>query len=799
MPRLAVRTKRPWGRINRVVILLLATLGTAALVGIPTTIAGGVNGEAGTTVGAARYAVPARAIVVSRSGRDSAAGTRSAPLRTLTHAVAVAPAGATIVLRAGSYHESVVIPSTKRLTIQAWPGEAVWLDGSVPVTGWASSLGLWTKTGWKVKFDASPTYTRGAADNTGANWGFVDPSHPMAAHPDQVWINGAPQRQVRSKATVVPGTFYVDYAAGQLWLGSNPRGKAVRASDLVRALMIRSAGSVVRGVGVRRFAPSVPDMGAVTVENNGVLIENVAITDSATTGLHVGSGTTTSGVVIRNVRVSRSGMLGINASYADHLTLDHVVSVNNNTEHFNTSPVSGGVKIGRTRGITVRNSVFSHNDGPGLWVDESSYDTTVTNSAMNDNAKHGISLEISAKAVVANNTVVDNGGYGIKVNNTSNVTIVHNGFWANDRSINIVQDSRLPTSASTAGRDKRQRFPDPTMTWRNGPVHVANNVLAAQKSGNCMLCVEDYTQARSAKQIGVTANGDVYVRPNSSRPTYLVVWSRGRGDPAVYSNLTTFRAATGQERSGKLIRGAGSAPAPTPGPKPGPTPVPAPGPTPGPKPAAAQATDAFGRTVTRGLGNADVGGAWTVSGAASSFSVANGAGRIQGAVAHNRAAYLTGVRQAEIDLTTDVALQGTASGGGAYASLIGRRVSDGNDYRLKVRYMTGGAVVAYLVRTVGGTETVLATTEVVGLHVAPGDVLRARFALAGTGTTTLRAKVWRRQSPEPQSWLLTSTDASPAVLRKAGDVGILLYVSHSWVGAAPAITIDNFRVAAPTG
>ncbi len=301
MPRLAVRTKRPWGRINRVVILLLATLGTAALVGIPTTIAGGVNGEAGTTVGAARYAVPARAIVVSRSGRDSAAGTRSAPLRTLTHAVAVAPAGATIVLRAGSYHESVVIPSTKRLTIQAWPGEAVWLDGSVPVTGWASSRGLWTKTGWKVKFDASPTYTRGAADNTGANWGFVDPSHPMAAHPDQVWINGAPQRQVRSKATVVPGTFYVDYAAGQLWLGSNPRGKAVRASDLVRALMIRSAGSVVRGVGVRRFAPSVPDMGAVTVENNGVLIENVAITDSATTGLHVGSGTTTSGVVIRNV------------------------------------------------------------------------------------------------------------------------------------------------------------------------------------------------------------------------------------------------------------------------------------------------------------------------------------------------------------------------------------------------------------------------------------------------------------------------------------------------------------------
>src|SRR5207302_10179693 len=111
------------------------------------------------------------AIVVSPSGSDTASGTSSAPLRTLAHAVRSAPSGATIVLRAGSYHESVVIPSNKRLTVQAWPGEAVWLDGSVPVTGWTSSGGLWSKSGWDVKFDASPTYTRGAPDNTGANWG----------------------------------------------------------------------------------------------------------------------------------------------------------------------------------------------------------------------------------------------------------------------------------------------------------------------------------------------------------------------------------------------------------------------------------------------------------------------------------------------------------------------------------------------------------------------------------------------------------------------------------------------------
>ncbi len=265
---------------------------------------------------------------------------------------------------------------------------------------------------------------------------------------------------------------------------------------------------------------------------------------------------------------------------------------------------------------------------------------TVTHSVMSHNAKHGISLEISAKAVVTNNTVVDNDGYGIKVNNTSNVSIANNIFSQNDRSINVVQDTRRPTSAGTAGRDKRQPFPDPTMTWLIGPVRVSNNVLANQKSGDCMLCVEDYTQKRSAKQIDVTANGDVYARTNASRPTYLVVWSRGPGNPAVYTTLKSFRAATGQEKSGVLLRGPWAPkpvpkPVPKPNPAPSPSPKPSPSPSPTPKPLAAYAADAFARTVAQGLGNADVGGAWDVSGSASSFSVANGAGRIRGEVAKN--------------------------------------------------------------------------------------------------------------------------------------------------------------------
>jgi len=510
------------------------------------------SASAGTTPGASRYPVPSGAIVVSPTGDDGAPGTVSAPLATLTRAVGVANAGDTIVLRGGSYHESV--PFYKRVTIQSWPGEAAWLDGSVPVAGWNPSNGRWAHDGWAIDFDTSPTYTRGAPDSTQPYWGFVNAQHPLAAHPDQLWIDGVAQRQVGSVGEVVPGTFFLDRAANRLWLGSDPNGHDVRASDLVRALMIRADGATVRGIGIRRYAPSVPDMGAVTVERPNVLIENVAVTDSATTGIHVGSGTTPN-VTLRNVEVARSGMLGINASQADGITLDRVVSEDNNLEHFNTSPVSGGAKIGRTRGVTVENSVFRGNDGPGLWLDESVYDMTITGNQMTGNSKHGTSLEISAKAVFANNTVTDNGGFGVKINNTSDVAVWNNSFSGNDRSVNVVQDSRRPTSATTAGRDKRQPFPDPTMTWLNGPVTVANNVIANQRSGSCMLCVEDYSQQRSAAQMGITANANLYYRPSASSPTNLVVWSRGAGNPAVYPDVNTFRAATGQEAMGQLIDG----------------------------------------------------------------------------------------------------------------------------------------------------------------------------------------------------------------------------------------------------
>ncbi|WP_157621836.1 right-handed parallel beta-helix repeat-containing protein [Serinicoccus hydrothermalis] len=504
------------------------------------------SGQLGSTgalpLGQASYPVPANAVFVSPQGSDSAAGTQSQPLRTVEAALGQVAAGGTIVLRGGSYHQRFTV--NDRVTIQNYPGEAVWFDGSTTVQGFVRDGQTWRHDGWTASFDSSPSYTRG--DHSG---GFLNPDYPMAAHPDQVWIDGIAQRQVGSRGAVTAGTFYVDYAGDRLYLGTDPAGKNVRASALGRAIEVRAPGTVLRGFGVRRYAPSVPDMGAVTLERPDTTVENLHLVDNSTTGVSL----LAADITARQLTVLRNGLLGVHGNHSDRLVMEDIVSSGNNLERFNQAPVSGGIKITRARDVSLDRATLTDNLGPGFWLDESVFDGSITNSLVHDNSGHGVSLEISATMMVAGNVIRDNGRFGVKVNNTSDVSLWNNTVIRNDRPLNIVQDDRRGDDPGTPGHDPRRPFPDPTMPWVNGPVTIRNNVLSAS-SGNCLLCVEDYSGEYSAEQLGVSANNNVYQRTSSSAPQFTVIWSRGAGNPAVFQDLQAFKSASGQEtRSLQLV------------------------------------------------------------------------------------------------------------------------------------------------------------------------------------------------------------------------------------------------------
>lgn len=519
------------------------------------TAAPAAGAQAGSLpIGQAAYPYPAGAVFVSPAGSDSASGRIDAPLRTLRQAVRSAPAGGTVVLRGGEYHESVMPENNKKLIIQNYPREAVWLDGSEIINGWTKSGNAWVRSGWNTNFDTSPTYSRGAADSTVPGWSFINALHPMAAHPDQVWIGGTTQKQVGSLAAVTAGTFYVDRAAKRLYVGSDPTSKTVRASTLNKAISLRADGSVLRGVGVRRYAPSVPDMGAIEVSRlatNG-LVENVVTTDNATTGLTLGAHR----VQVRKVTSSNNGFLGIHSAYADQLLVDGVRVTNNNVEHFNHVPIAGGFKVHRSRDVTVTNSAFLNNDGTGLWMDESVYNMTVTNNVISDNRRHGLVVEISDTAVIANNLFRSNAQNGVYIINTGHVAVWNNTLAGNRNGIYVAQDQRSAANPAIAGHDPRQANPDPTMPWISQDIRISNNVVSAgSDAAGKLLLVTDQTRKKTGQQMGVVVNGNVYNRSSAAALPTLFAWSAGAAGERNYQDLTAFRQATGQEARGALLTG----------------------------------------------------------------------------------------------------------------------------------------------------------------------------------------------------------------------------------------------------
>ncbi|WP_377644494.1 PKD domain-containing protein [Oryzobacter terrae] len=207
------------------------------------------------------------------------------------------------------------------------------------------------------------------------------------------------------------------------------------------------------------------------------------------------------------------------------------------------------------------------------------------------------------------------------------------------------------------------------------------------------------------------------------------------------------------------------------------------------------ARDAFGRTVTGGWGAADKGGAWTLSGTLSRYSVAGGLGTVNLGVGASATARLTSVAIQDTEITTTVTTDKAPTGGGQYVSVIARSVAGGSEYRGKLLLGSTGAVTAYVTRVDAGVETALGSATVTGVTYTPGTVLKVRVQATGTSPTTVRLKVWTGAT-EPTAWLLSRTD-STAVLQAAGSVGFYDYVSGSATNAPVVFRHDDLWVGPP--
>jgi parallel beta-helix repeat protein len=496
------------------------------------------SGRGSLPVGSARYAVPEAAVFVAPNGDDGASGASASPFRTLQHAVDVAGWNQTIVLRAGRYNQTVFVANAKSVTIQAYPGEAVWLDGTVPVAGWQPFGGRWTSSGWTVEFDRAVS-TNWGDDET--SW-WVGPQNSLAGYRDQLFLDGIPLRQVRTAGDVTAGTFAVDYARDELILGSDPSGHEVRASNLEQAVRSGGPGVVVRGIGVRGYATPAQVQGTVLLAGSGSRVENVVISDNAMMGLSlIGRDSTAD-----HVTVTTNGVLGIHADMADGLSITNSVVRGNNSEHFNEMPEAAGMKITRTRGLTVANNDVQDNNADGIWLDQSDYQLKIVGNRATGNTCMGIEVEISDTGVVAGNVVAGNEESSLFVFDSGNLQI-YNNYLGENRYIQLhqQQDERRQSDPSFMGHDPRRPIPDPLMPWLTRNNVAANNVIGPSGIIQFYAADQDVTVPTTipADSINLTVNGNVFTMKSSTSGT-LVGWGTvdvHRLD--TYDDLNAFAAA----------------------------------------------------------------------------------------------------------------------------------------------------------------------------------------------------------------------------------------------------------------
>jgi PKD repeat protein len=204
--------------------------------------------------------------------------------------------------------------------------------------------------------------------------------------------------------------------------------------------------------------------------------------------------------------------------------------------------------------------------------------------------------------------------------------------------------------------------------------------------------------------------------------------------------------------------------------------------------------DTFGRTVTGGLGTADVGGAWSTTGTAANFAVSGGAGAITlPAAGQTRTAWLGATTRTDTDLRLTLSLDRVPTGSGAYLDVVGRRVSTNNEYRARMVMASTGRITVQLTALRGTASAVALATAVTlptSITYSAGSQLNVRMQVTGTNPTTVRLKVWPATQPEPTAWQSTATDTF-AGLQNPGGVGLTSYLSGSVTNAPVVVRMSG--------
>ncbi len=363
-------------------------------------------------------------------------GVRIAPEDDAAKVVANAPAGTTFCFAKGLHRISSTIKPKANQVLTGESGTV--LTGSVPLTKWTANGDDWVTTG-----ALPPAYARtGQCEDNVANICYLR---------EQVFLDGKHLTRVASRDKVAEGTFYADYAANAIYLGTDPRRRSVEMSKTATAIASGAAGVTVRDLTIEHFATP-PQGGALMLGPKWRATGNVIRWNHAVGVMLVNA----DGAILEKNSIHHNGQLGVGQYSTTNGTItDNEVRANNTDGFWVADWESGGIKTTWSTGGSVTGNLIKSNRGVGLWSDAYDDGRTFSDNTIANNAADGIRFEIGRNGIIENNIVTGNGhgtgrgsgtslwdGGGINVNTSSNVAVRNNVVANNVNGIAIQSRTR---------------------------------------------------------------------------------------------------------------------------------------------------------------------------------------------------------------------------------------------------------------------------------------------------------------------------------------------------------------------
>jgi parallel beta-helix repeat protein len=485
---------------------------------------------------------------VAVDGNPDQSGETLAKPTTLEAAIERVRTGDAIVMRGGTYRTGNLLLN-QGITVQPYADEQPVLKGTYVATQWKNlGNGLW-KTSWSHLFPAKP-------DTWWSRDRFGKETPLYRFNNDMVFVDGKFLEAVGREGEVDENSYYIDYDAEQVYIGTDPTGRLVEitAFDIAIKRIVGEChgvasdrkGPIIRGITFTQYAYRALEVEGkepegISPESEhgkdvvGTALENCTISFCSRVAAYLRG----DHLALRHCKVSDTSTEGIYIIGSSDVLLEKNIFTRNNIEMI-TGYYPAAVKIfNQSYRVTCQdNLVIDLPYSNGIWYDVGNVDGRFLNNwiegvgdvnrRFNEKAPYpshnGFFFEISKSAVCAGNVFV-NCDQGIFVLNSSNVQLYQNTL--------VNSTVCIGRNARTAANDRMfgwHSSTGPDVDKRDGHVFVNNLLTGDADYRRPLLFV--YQPDSLCRQLPTPLlkqlDNNVYIRSNETSSP-LIVWSPAPG------------------------------------------------------------------------------------------------------------------------------------------------------------------------------------------------------------------------------------------------------------------------------